>query len=88
MKEIVLEIDDYYDVQWPEEDNKGIIAYMFLKKIVLEWWINTNAQEPKFGFVELFVKRFTLEYQESHEGMNLAQTTHMGFLMCVILTPK
>jgi hypothetical protein len=50
-----------------------------------------RAQEPEVvasltwvGFMELLVERFTLEYQELHEGMNLVQMRHTGSLKAYI----
>jgi hypothetical protein len=39
----VLEIDNYYDVQRPERDNKVFKAVAFVIDHVLEWWTSKNA---------------------------------------------
>jgi hypothetical protein len=38
VEEVLLEIDNYYDVQKPKEDNKVSIAVTFWKDHVLQWW--------------------------------------------------
>jgi hypothetical protein len=38
VKEFLLEMDNYYDVQRPEEDDKVSIAVTFLKDHALQWW--------------------------------------------------
>jgi hypothetical protein len=38
VKEFLLEIDNYYNVQRPEEDDKVSIAVTFLKDHALQWW--------------------------------------------------
>jgi hypothetical protein len=83
VKEILLEIDNYYDVQRPEEDDKVSIAVTFLIDHALQWWTSKNEQEPELatnltwvGFKEWLVNRFMLEYQELREGMNLVQMRH------------
>ena len=38
VKEILLEMDNYYDVQKPKEGDKVSIAVSFLKDYALQWW--------------------------------------------------
>ena len=91
MKEFLLEMDNYYDVQKPEEGDKVSIAVTFLKDHALQWWTSKKEQEPEMvanltwvGFKELFVERFMLEYQELSEGMNLVQMRHTGSLKAYV----
>jgi hypothetical protein len=42
-KTLVLEIDNYYDVQKPERDNKVSKAVTFFIVHGLEWWTSKNA---------------------------------------------
>jgi hypothetical protein len=85
VKEFVLEMDTYYDVQRPERDNKVSKAVTFVIDHVLEWWTSKNAYEPKVvaslnwvGFMELLVERFTPVYQQLCERMNLVQMKLTG----------
>ena len=85
VKEFLLEMNNYYDVQKPKEEGKVSIAVTFLKDHALQWWTSKKEQELEMvasltwvGFKELIVERFTLEYQELHEGMNLVQMRHTG----------
>ena len=91
VKEFLLEMDNYYDVQRPEEDDKVSIAVTFLKDHALQWWTSKKEQEPELaanltwvGFKELLVDRFTPEYQELREGMNLVQMRHTGSLKAYV----
>ena len=91
VKEFLLEIDNYYDVQKPEEGDKASIAITSLKDHVFQWWTSKKEQEPEMveslswiGFKELLVERFTLEYQELHEGMNLVQMRHTRSLKAYV----
>ena len=91
VKEFLLEMDNYYDVQRPEEDDKVSIAVTFLKDHALQWWTCKKEQEPEVvagltwvGFKELLVDRFTPEYQELREGMNLVQMRHTGSLKAYV----
>jgi hypothetical protein len=43
VKEFVLEMENYYDVQWPERDNKISKTVIFVIDHVLEWWTSKNA---------------------------------------------
>jgi hypothetical protein len=43
VKKIVLEMDNYYDVQRPKRANKVSKAATFVIDHVLEWWTNKNA---------------------------------------------
>jgi hypothetical protein len=91
VKEFLLEMNNYYNVQRPEEDDKVSIVVTFLKDHALQWWTSKKKQEPELaanltwvGFKELLVDRFTLEYQELREGMNLVQMRHTGFLKAYV----
>ena len=91
VKEFLLEMDNYYDVQKPEEGDKVSIAVTFLKDHALQWWTSKKEQEPEMvanltwvGFKELLVERFTPEYQELREGMNLVQMRHTGSLKAYV----
>ena len=91
VKEFLLEMDNYYDVQRPEEDDKVSIAVTFLKDHALQWWTCKKEQEPEVvvgltwvRFKELFVDRFMPEYQELREGMNLVQMRHTGSLKAYV----
>ena len=91
VKEFLLEMDNYYDVQKPEAGDKVSIAVTFLKDHALHWWTSKKEQEPKMvanltwvGFKELLVERFMSEYQELHEGMNLVQIRHTGSLKAYV----
>jgi hypothetical protein len=84
-------MENYYDVQRPEEDNKVSIAVTFLKDHALQWWTSKKKQEPELaanltwvGFKELFVDRFTPEYQELREGLNFVQMRHTGSLKAYV----
>ena len=62
VKEFLLEMDNYYDVQKPEEGDKVSIAVTFLKDHALQWWTSKKEQEPEMvanltwvGFKELLV---------------------------------
>ena len=91
VKEFLLKMDNYYDVQRPEEDEKVSIAVTFLKDHALQWWTSEKKQELKvaanltwIGFKELLVDRFTLEYQELRKGINLVQMRHIGSLKAYV----
>ena len=91
VKEFLLEMDNYYDVQKPKEGDKVSIVVTFLKDHALQWWTSKKEQEPEMvasltwvGFKELLVERFTLEYQELREGMNLVQMRHTGSLKAYV----
>ena len=91
VKEFLLEMDNYYDVQKPEEEDKVSIAVTFLKDHALQWWTSKKEQEPEVvasltwaGFKELLCERFTPEYQELREGMNLVQMRHAGSLKAYV----
>src|ERR1700738_1744885 len=91
VKEFLLEMDNYYDVQRPDEDDKVSIAVTFLKDHALQWWTSKKEQEPEvaasltwIGFKELLVDRFAPEYQELREGMNLVQMRHTGSLKAYV----
>jgi hypothetical protein len=63
----------------------------FLKDHALQWWTGRKEQEPELaanltwvGFKELFVDRFTPEYQELREGMNLVVIRHTGSLKAYV----
>ncbi len=43
VKEFVLEMDNYYDVQRPERDNKVFKAVTFVIDHALDWWTSKNA---------------------------------------------
>jgi hypothetical protein len=43
VKEYVLEMDNYYDVQRPERNNKVSKVVTFVIDQVLEWWTSKNA---------------------------------------------
>jgi c-di-AMP phosphodiesterase-like protein len=43
VKGFVLKIDNYYDVQRPERDNKVSKVVTFVIDHVLEWWTSKNA---------------------------------------------
>jgi hypothetical protein len=85
VKEFLLEMDNYYDVQKPDEEDKVSIAVTFLKDHALQWWTSKKEQEPKLvanltwvGFKDMLSERFTPEYQELRESMNLVQMKHTG----------
>jgi hypothetical protein len=91
VKDFLLEMDNYYDVRRPKEDDKVSIAVTFLKDYALQWWTSKKIQELKLatnltwvGFKELLVDRFTPEYQELREGMNLVQMRHTGSLKAYV----
>ena len=44
MKEFVLAMVNYHDVQQSNVDNKVVIAVIFLKDHMLGWWTSKNAQ--------------------------------------------
>ena len=91
VKEFLLEMDNYYDVQKPDEDDKVPIAVTFLKDHALQWWTSKKEQDAELvtsltwnGFKELLSERFTPEYQELREGMNLVQMRHTGSLKAYV----
>ncbi|MGH3053573.1 MAG: hypothetical protein ACRDL7_01175, partial [Gaiellaceae bacterium] len=91
VKEFLLEMDNYYDVQKPEEEDKVSIAVTFLKEHALQWWTSKKEQEPELvanltwdGFKDMLSERFTPEYQELREGMNLVQMRHTGSLKAYV----
>jgi hypothetical protein len=43
MKEFVLGMDNYYDVERPKKDNKVSKAVTFVIDHLLEWWTSKNA---------------------------------------------
>jgi hypothetical protein len=43
VKNFVLEMDNYYDVQRPKRDNKVSKALTFVIEHLLEWWTSKNA---------------------------------------------
>ena len=45
VKEFLLQMDNYYDVQNPEEGDKVSIAVIFLKDHALQWWTSKKEQE-------------------------------------------
>ena len=47
VNKIVLEMDNYHDVQWHEEDNKVGITIIFFKNYVFEWWTSMKVQKPE-----------------------------------------
>lgn len=47
VKVVLLEMNNFYDVQKSQEDNKVFIVITFLKDYVFEWWISKKLQEPK-----------------------------------------
>ena len=68
VKVFVLEMDNYYDVQRPERDNKVSKAVTVWIVHTLEWWTSKNAYFPEVvsnltwvGFMELFGNMFTPE---------------------------
>jgi hypothetical protein len=84
-------MDNYYDVQRPHEDDKVSIAMIFLKDHALQWWMSKNEQELELAanltwvdFKELLVDRFTLEYQELRDGINLVQMRHTWSLKAYV----
>ena len=42
VKEFLLEMDNYYDIQKPDDEDKVSIAVTFLKDHVLQWWTSKN----------------------------------------------
>ena len=48
VKEFLLEMDNYYDVQKPEEGDKVSIVVTFLKDHALQWWTSKKEQEPRW----------------------------------------
>ena len=91
VKEFLLEMDNYYDVQKPEEGDKVSIAVTFLEDHALQWWTSKKEQEPEMvanltwvGFKELLIERFALEYQKLCEGINLVQMRHIGSLKAYV----
>ena len=71
-------MDNYYDVQKPEEDDKVAIAVTFLKDHALQWWTSKKEQDMELvasltwnGFKELLSERFTPEYQGVERGNEL-----------------
>lgn len=91
VKEFLLEMDNYYDVQKPDEEDKVSIAVTFLKDHALQWWTSKKEQEPELvanltwvGFKDMLSERFTPEYQELREGMNLVQMRHTGSLKAYV----
>jgi hypothetical protein len=40
-------MDNYYDAQRPEKDDKVVIAVTFFKDHVLECWTSKKVQEPE-----------------------------------------
>jgi c-di-AMP phosphodiesterase-like protein len=49
VKKLVLEMDNYYDVQRPERDTKVSKAVTFVIDHVLEWWTSKNVYESQSG---------------------------------------
>ena len=47
VKEFLLEMDNYYDVQKPKEEDKVSNAITFLKEHVLQWLTSKKEQEPE-----------------------------------------
>jgi hypothetical protein len=91
VKEFLLEMDNYYDVQKPDEEDKVSIAVTFFKDHALQWWTSKKEQEPELvanltwvGFKDMLSERFTPEYQELREGMNLVQMRHTGSLKAYV----
>jgi len=91
VKEFLLEMDNYYDVQKPDDEDKVSIAVTFLKDHALQWWTSKKEQEPDLvanltwvGFKDMLSERFTPEYQELREGMNLVQMRHTGSLKAYV----
>ena len=78
VKEFLLELNKYYDVQKPEEGDKVAIAITFLKDYALQWWTSKKEKEPEMvaSLTWIGFKEFMLEYQELREGMNLVQMRH------------
>ena len=91
VKEFLLDMNNYYDVQKLEEGDKVSIAVTFLKDNAFHWWAGKKEQKPEMvasltwvGFKELLIERFTLEYQELCEGMNLVQMRHTSSLKAYV----
>jgi hypothetical protein len=57
VKEFLLEMDNYYDAQkWDDEDKVSIVV-TFLKDHALQWWTSKKEQQPELvanltGWVE------------------------------------
>ena len=46
VKKIILEMDNYYNVQRPKKDDKVSIAETFFKDHALQWWRAKNNKNP------------------------------------------
>jgi hypothetical protein len=71
VKKFILEMDNYYDVQKPDNEDKVSIAVSFLKDHALHWWTSKKEQEPELlanmtwvVFRKLINDRFMPKYQE------------------------
>ena len=58
----MLEMNNYYDIQRPEVDDKISIVVTFFKDLALEWWTSKPkvvASLTWVDFKELFIERIT-----------------------------
>ncbi|KAL3688559.1 hypothetical protein R1sor_014868 [Riccia sorocarpa] len=87
VKEFLDELDLYFNAQEAREEDKVRVSVTFLKEHALKWWRSLMKEDPVATesmtwktWKETLLNRFTPEYQELRDGVELMRCRQTGNL--------